>query len=444
MRPLCCRAVPALAALGLLLGACLSAAPLHAFTFDARRIGMGSVQVPGGRELAGRNVAYQSVPSRPEARGFVVPLPLGLIQMAADMPTFDPEDPNFDVTRLANMALHPPFFLELSKPSDLDGEIHIALARNKFSVDFADARGLLPQKPLDVGSLYARPLFGMGIMGARTYVSPLVYMQGEMGFDDALYGVLGRGEPVLPNSRYRLTGGGETLAGSAFSVGYSEGGWGGADGNGLYAGAYAKYLMGFAMATATSTFSLSTSDTIFGDQNPMDVDYDGTTRTSRLGRIASGFGVDAGLAYRLGAIDAGIGMRDLGSSLHWSGTEVRHTTMDSTGALVTETLATDGEYTSHLPVQTTLNLAWSGERTVLAADLTTSRLNTALHLGAERRLGWLALRGGLRTDDRSQLQYAWGVGLGLSKLWLDLGFETHSLSITGERGLTLATSLAIR
>ena len=87
MRPLCCRAVPALAALGLLLGACLSAAPLHAFTFDARRIGMGSVQVPGGRELAGRNVAYQSVPSRPEARGFVVPLPLGLIQMAADMPT---------------------------------------------------------------------------------------------------------------------------------------------------------------------------------------------------------------------------------------------------------------------------------------------------------------------------------------------------------------------
>jgi hypothetical protein len=36
------------------------------------------------------------------------------------------------------------------------------------------------------------------------------------------------------------------------------------------------------------------------------------------------------------------------------------------------------------------------------------------------------------------------MGVGLSRLWLDLGFQTHSRSITGERGLMLGTSLAIR
>ena len=56
----------------------------------------------------------------------------------------------------------------------------------------------------------------------------------------------------------------------------------------------------------------------------------------------------------------------------------------------------------------------------------------------------LALRGGILTDERAQVQYAWGLGLGLSRLWLDLGFQTHSRTITGERGLILATSLALR
>src|SRR5262249_40985413 len=122
-----------------------------------------------------------------------------------------------------------------------------------------------------------------------------------------------------------------------------------------------------------------------------------------------------------------------------------HSYLDhSTNQTVTETLATDEPYTSQLPTQTTLNAAWNGAATVLAADLTTSRWGTEMHLGAERKVGPLALRGGILTDEASRMQDAWGAGVGFAHVWVDLGFQTHNHTITGERGLTLGTSLAIR
>jgi len=67
-----------------------------------------------------------------------------------------------------------------------------------------------------------------------------------------------------------------------------------------------------------------------------------------------------------------------------------------------------------------------------------------MHAGAERRLGPMALRGGVLTDDQERMQYAWGAGVGLAHVWVDVGFQTHNRTVTGERGLTLGTSLAIR
>jgi hypothetical protein len=428
------------------LAAWTAAAPAAAFTTDARRLAMGSVLTPGGGELAVTNVAYQAMPARRDGRGAVVPLPLGLAQLAADFPTFDAQDPDFSITRIANLAASPPFFLELRSPQNqLDGDIEIAIGRNAFSIDFADARELLPQAPVDMGGVYARPLFGLGIRGARTYVAPLVSLEGRVAFDDALYAALARGEALQPNSTYAMQADGEAMAGTSFNVGWSGGGWGRDGGDGLYLGSFAKYILGFGFGRADSRFTLATADTIFGDNDPLDVGYDAMTRVSRFGRLGNGIGFDVGAAYRRRGFDVGLGVRDLGAQVRWSATEVEHTFLDdTTGEMQTETLATGEGYTSRLPVQTAFNVAWTGGATLLAADLVTSRWGTTGHLGAERRVGPLALRAGLLTDERERLQYAWGAGIGAAHVWVDVGFQTHNRSITGERGLTLGTSLAIR
>jgi hypothetical protein len=406
---------------------------------------MGGAFLPGARDLAATNVAYQAMPARRDGRGFVVPLPLGLIQLASDFPTFDSSDPDFSVTRIANLAMNPPFFMETRSTGELNGDIALAISRNSFAIYFEDAQNMLPQEPLDVGTLYQRPLAGLGLLGARSYVAPLMSLEGHVGFDDALYGVLAHGQPLLPNSVYNMDASGETLGGAAFNAGYAGGGWGRADGNGLYVGAFAKYLMGFGFGKADTRFSLTTADTIFGAGNPLDVGYDATTRVSRFGRLGNGVGFDAGVAYRLGAIDLGLGFRDIGAQIRWGDTEVERTYLDpATDEVVTQTLASGEAYTSKLPTQTTLNAAWTGNRTVLAADLTTNRRGTELHVGAERRLGPLALRGGVLTDERSRVQYAWGAGVGMGPVWFDLGFQTHQRTVTGERGLTLGTSFAVR
>jgi hypothetical protein len=112
--------------------------------------------------------------------------------------------------------------------------------------------------------------------------------------------------------------------------------------------------------------------------------------------------------------------------------------------MTTATLEADVPHTLNLPAQAVWNLSWTGRRTVLAADVTTSRWATLLHLGAERLVGPLAVRAGMRTDERQLLQYSGGVGLGLGPVWLDIALQTHGYAVTSERGLTLGTSLAWR
>lgn len=334
--------------------------------------------------------------------------------------------------------------METQSPGELNGDISLTISRNSFAIYFEDAQSLLPQEPLNVGTLYERPLVGLGLFGVRSYVAPVMSLEGRIAFDDALYGVLSRGEPLLPNSSYRMSAGGESMGGASFNVGYAGGG-GRDNGDGLYFGGFTKYIMGFGFGKADTQFSLATSDTIFGDSNPLDVGYDATTRVSRFGNIGNGMGFDTGVAYRVGAVDVGVGIRDLGAKVRWGSTEVEHTFLDPfTDTVVTETVATNEPYTSKLPTQTTFNVSWSGQRTILAADVSTNRWGTEMHAGAERRLGPLALRGGVLTDDKEKMQYAWGAGVGLAHVWVDVGFQTHNRTVTGERGLTLGTSLAIR
>jgi hypothetical protein len=425
------------------LASCWCAAAAQGLTIDARQFGMASAQVPGGRDLTGLNVAYASMPPRPGAHGVVVPVPLGLVDLALHFPTVDPDDPDFNAMRLVNLSLNPPFFLELKEPDPLDGDISIYVARNEFSVEFEEAARLLPQKPLEVAAVSSTPLASLGLRGVRAYMAPFLYTRGEVALDDALHGVLTRGEALLPNSEYVTRAGGEAAGGVAFNFGYSRAIRADSRGNGLYAGAMAKYVLGFAMGNADSRFALATSDTIFGGSTPMQIDFNSLTRYSN--GIGNGYGFDVGLGYRQGAIDVGVGLRDVGTRIRWNRTTVEAAHLDdATSDVIVETLESGLSYTQTIPMQTTVNVGWSRGALAVAADVTSTKFATLLHLGAERRFGLLALRGGLLLDEDTRVQYACGAGVGMSRLWLDVGLQTHNHTFTGEQGLLLGTSIAFR
>lgn len=429
-------------AAGVLAGCLCAAGPAEAMTFDARQLAMGSAQTPGGRDLAGLNVAYASMPQRPDAHGFVVPVPLGLVDLALHFPTVDPDDPDFSALKLVNLSLNPPFFLELLEPEPLDGDISIYVARNEFSIEFEEAARLLPQKPFEIAAVSSPPVASLDLRGVRAYVGPLLYTRGEVALDDALHGVLTRGEALLPNSEYVTWAGGEAAGGLAFNVGYSRPIRVDERGNGLYAGAMMKYLLGLAMGSADSRFALATGDTIFGGSTPLQLDFTSLTRYSNS--VGNGVGFDFGVGYRRDAIDVGLGLRDVGTQIRWSRTTVEASYLDdATNDTVVETVSGVG-YTQKIPMQATLNVGWTRDALALVADVTSTKFATLLHLGAERRLGMLALRAGFLTDEETRLQYAWGAGLGLSRMWIDVGFQTHNRTFTGERGLLLGTSIAIR
>ncbi len=422
-----------------------TAVPAYGFTADARRLGMGGVVVPGCQELLALNVAYHRVPARPGANGFVLPVPLGLVQLANDFPTLDPQDENFSVTRLANLALNPPFFLELGKSSDLDGDISLQVARNEFSILLEDAQALLPQKPIEVGGVWSVPLAGITAGNVRTFLSPLLYLEGEVAFDDAFHAVLAQGVPLQPNSTYFLDAAGQSLGGASISFGWTAPIATDVRGNGLYAGAVAKYLLGFGMSHSTSRFALSTGDTIFGAQNSLEADYNASVRYAELGAVGNGYGLDLGVGYRTGPVDLGLGVRDLGARVHWGSTLVWQSFLDeATGAVQSAIVGRDEPFTQKLPMQGTANISWSGGKTMLAADIVTSRLGTMAHVGVERRAGPLALRSGVQTDQEARVQLAGGIGIGSSRFMVDLALQTHNRNLTGERGLLRGTSLALR
>jgi hypothetical protein len=81
--------------------------------------------------------------------------------------------------------------------------------------------------------------------------------------------------------------------------------------------------------------------------------------------------------------------------------------------------------------------------TVLRGGVLRNHRGTLVSAGAEQRLGVFTLRGGLVRDQRAKLQYAWGGGVRFGPVGLDVGFFTHSRSLSTERSITMATSLSI-
>src|SRR5439155_1434282 len=69
--------------------------------------------------------------------------------------------------------------------------------------------------------------------------------------------------------------------------------------------------------------------------------------------------------------------------------------------------------------------------------------NSFGHGGGGQRVGVIVLRGGVARDQRKRIELGWGGGLRFGGLGLDVGFWTHTNSLSNQRGITMATSLSI-
>ena len=99
--------------------------------------------------------------------------------------------------------------------------------------------------------------------------------------------------------------------------------------------------------------------------------------------------------------------------------------------------------TTKLPVSYIANVAYAVGNTTLGADVLDNGRGATVHVGGEQRVGLVALRGGIARDQRKRIEFGFGGGLRFGPLGLDVGFWTHTNSLSNQRGITMATSFSI-
>jgi hypothetical protein len=424
---------------------------------NARRLGMGGVATSDNGAAAAANIAFRAVPRGSGAAS--IPLPIGLIQFAGDTPTFDPDDPDFNIYEILDLAMSPPFTWKLSGPDPASGDVSIYLAQDSLRVDLRDVRRVVPKEPMRTGGVYH--LFGIGkrFGSAFVHVSPLLHVRNTFDLGPGLRSALRDAEPFTSNTRYGLEDEARAQAAVAFQAGLAfraayvpgplEEETDDPRRNGataLYVGAGPKYLWGLAYGDAKGVGGLTTGDTLFADNASVDFDAVSRTRHATIGGdggSGSGFGSDVGAVLFWNDFELGVGVNDFGSQIRWNTVVREHVYSDSTNEFVTTTLARDEPFTSRIPVTATVNAAKRFGPTTVAADVVDNDLATCLHAGVEHWSGRFALRAGTYRDPNRIWQWTGGTGVRLGSVGLDLAVASHSRNIEEERSTELSASITL-
>lgn len=432
-------------AMGLLLTH-LAAPPADAQLMSARRLAMGGVTLshggPGGDAV---NVAYRAVPPAAERGPSSLLLPLGLIPVLQDPPTFDTNDSAFNAFEIANLALHLPWNLRLVEPAEPAGDVTLSVGRNALTIDLGGVRDVIPDERVRFATAMRGPGIVLGIRRLFIGVSPFVQAQNDFDLNDALRGALHDGETFLPNTEYSLTDRGhaqaaaQALLGAAFPVLRSGGE---DDRGGLYVGARARLLRGLAYADADEQVGFVTPDTLFGDV-PMDLRFRGLQRSAPPADGGWGRGFDAGAVFVAGALEIGLAGNDLATSIDWKVKETVTSKDSVSGDYVTQTVGEQVPFTSTVPASFMLTAMTRVGGVLVAADVQRDALEQISgHAGAEIWAGPLALRAGASLDAQQRTQFAGGIGLRLGRLGLDAAVATNQSNITHERAVDLGVGLS--
>ena len=444
--------VVGLGLVALAVGCAAPAAAQGLFT-DARRIGMGGVSVGRSGSVSRFNPAYRAVPARTGLEGqpkLTIPLPLGLIQFfhdhpiskLGDDPTFNPDSTGFNPVEIINLALNLPLFYEVKKAPTPTNDVTIGIGQNFFQVNLGQTAALVPLDQFGLG-FSSRPLDpGIDIKGVR--VSVMGWLHTEAGFQlgDTLLGFLHDSMPAQHNAPYQVQTDGIVEGGFAPTIGYAGRVWGDTA-RGIYLGGAVHYYLGVGYAAVNGVGGFfTTSAPFFGGATPVTLDGRGFSQYSKPGhKLGHGVGGDVGAVWISGPLELGVGVNDIGATITWPDT--RQDSVFYHDSLYSQPFQPSVETKTELPVSYVANLAYTIGTTTLAADLVNNGRGTTLHLGGEKRLGLVALRGGVSRDQRKRLEFGWGGGVRLGGVSLDLGFWTHSNSLSNERAITMATSLSI-
>jgi hypothetical protein len=424
-----------------------AAVPARAqLSFDARRTGMAGVSLGRDGALGSYNPAYRAVPSRSgRTATLTIPIPLGLLQVLKDSTAFDFDSSYFNPIALANYILHPPLFLEVKKAPTPTNDVEFTIGRDSLIVDLGSAAQLVPTDRFGFGGMSRLMDIGPTIKGFHAGV--LVWEDHEVGFQlgDTLLRFLREADPARTNTAYTSTGDGVVQAGLAPTLAYAGRVWGDTL-RGIYLGGAVHYYLGAAYGSVRGTAGIVTGDTIFAGGNPVTPMVDARVQYSKAGnRLGHGVGTDIGLVYASGPVELGFGINDIGATLTWSDTRVDSVSFDTTANdLATTELANHVSTKTKLPVTYVANAVLElGTNTTAGAMVLNNGRGTTVQLGVEQRLGVLAVRGGVARDQRKRVQLGWGAGVRLGPISLDVGFATHSSSLSNARGITMATSISI-
>ena len=435
----------------------LVACPVGAQVLDARRLGMGGVVLSDGGGSSSQNVAYRAVPHGGDLGHRSIPLPLGLIQFAANHPTFDSKDSTFNAFELANLAFHPPFLIQLIKPKALESDLVIDVARNSLTVDLGDLQRLFPKSETHLGSVLHAPTIDFGFRNLFVGLGPEIEARNSMKLDPNLQGALGDAQPFRPNTTYGTDDAIRGQAAAAIFGGVAlplvkltagvENGDPRKGGVALYGGVRAKYLRGIALLRADTHATFTTADTIFGTNNPLSVQYVSDVRKTGNGQIGGGSGVgfDLGAVLFVDRLELGLGVNDLAATIHWDKTDLDRFTYDSVADNNLKTsLEHDAKYKSTFPFSGAFNVAYRSGSTIFAGTLERNVNGQYLpHVGIERVVGIIPVRAGGYLDSHKLPQFTAGSGLKFGSVGLDVALATVSPGFTESRGVDLAASITL-
>lgn len=433
----------------LLLATTLTPTDAVSQVVGARRMSMGGVVLSGGGEREAQNVAYRAVPR--DGQPTSLPIPLGIVQYAINPPVFNPNNPDFNALELANDLLNPPWHLQIYEPSAPSSDVLIEISRNSLVVNLEDVKRAFPEESMDNGGVLRFPGLFLGMGPVFVGLSSYSQVGHTLTLDPGLHAALAEAEPFVTDTRYQAVDAGVAQAFVAFTGGVAvpvvavqgENPYD-SDGVGLYAGARVKYLRGIGYLEAENVAGFTTRDTLFGG-DPVDVDFEGVARYTSGDNIfsGSGYGLDLGGVLLVRRFEFGFGVNDLVHEVTWTGDIDTIRFNAATNDLETIPGPENVKFDGNFPITWNASLAYRPGRWVLAATLLKNVGDATLHLGAERWFGRWALRGGGYLDSQQNPQYAGGAGVRMGAVGVDMGLQTHSRTITGERGVEMAFSLAL-
>lgn len=418
---------------------------------DARRIGMGGLSLGRSGSVARYNPAYRAVSAKAEQRHgqpkLTIPIPLGIIQFLHDHPhlssdpAFDPKSRGFNPILVANTILNLPLYLEVKKAPTPTNDVAFTIGKHQLIVNLGQAATLVPEDQFGISGS-SRPLDpGFGFKGFRVGVMGWLHDDVAFQLGDTLLGFLRDSQPADTNTRYSALVHGLVAGGFAPTISYA-GRIAGDLTQGFYVGGALHYYVGVGYARTDGTAGFITGDTLFGGSNPVTPDGRTLTQYSKPGNtLGHGIGGDVGVAWVSGPIEIGVGVNDIGATITWPDT--RQDSAFYRDSSYSRFVGNHVETKTKLPVSYIANIAYTVGNTTLGADVLNTGRGSVVHIGGEQRVGLFAVRGGLARDQRKRIEFGFGGGLRLGGLGLDVGFWTHTNSLSNQRGITMATSLSI-